>query len=427
MLFLHELKNTDPDHLVFLINQLYKVLMKKIILFISFFIVTSTSWSRPEYAVSHQYVNCTQCHQSPLGGGMRNSNGKDYGSHSYWPGQQSKKEWFQIDVRSELVYTKGPTAERKGLVMMTTTPSFAIPITEVSSDILYKSTYILSYGLGLLDQGLRDSYIKLQSQQALGHTVLIGRFVPAFGLATDEHRTYTRLQSRSGIIDYEAGLGFSADPIHILHYDLAFTSGLQSGGASLSTNDSPYAYFANIRLNPMASTSFFGVSHSSHSTMKLIKPLTATSLYSSVSLTPLILKMTNKLLPINLLFEFVQSAGWNNTDYNPMMTSYFFPSSAATWYDSLKQSEALGTLFQINYDLTPKWILTYKAETFTPDTQFKGDYFEKHGFGVKHFVNSQMSFNVRVERAFSTRPGITESTNARAASNMGFILFHLWL
>lgn len=411
----------------------------KVILVPLLLLISHRLMARPEFAASNTYVNCTACHTSPTGGGPRNINGKNYGSHGQWVNELSKKEWFHLDSRMQGFYSKSPLSTRRGLTLMNMTPAGTIPVLTNEKTGITEATVVVSYGLGLADTGVKDSYVlftPFEDQEKTTHFtaplrhIMVGRFLPAFGLATDEHRTFTRVQSRSTIIDYEAGINFSGDPVYSFHYDLAFTSGFQSGGQiTPAVDDSPYGIFANIRWNPFHSTFFIGTSYMFHGSERVNYPIEATSLYTVYAYDQLMSGLFKTPISGSIMLEAVYSQGMNNVTDFPYryLTSDFFPDSVSSWRDSLAESRSLGTMVQLNYNLNSKWTLLYKQESFIPDLEWKGDQFERHGFGVKYILNSQMDLNFRVERSFSTRPDVTESSGARAANNMGFIMFHLWI
>ncbi len=401
--------------------------VNSVFIFIFLNLILSLSWARPEYAAQHTYVSCTMCHESPFGGGIRKIQGKLYGSRDYWPSALSNQEWFQVDYRAEIAYSKSPSATRKGLILMSTTPSVHVPVIKDQESEVEKVSLIASYGLGMLDQGLRDSYIlftmgKGPEDNPLSYLVL-GRFQPAFGLATDEHRTYTRLVSKTTIMDYEGGVALAGDPDVRFHYDLALTSGLQSGGSALATNDSPWGFFANFRWNPFREPFFMGASYTTAGTQTLKYPLEAASLFAVIATD----KYTNAKVRGSILAELVSAHGWNNTNLNANMSMYFLPTTDTAWSDALVDSRSLSGSLQLNYELTSRWILVYKQEQFIPDINWSADAFYKYAYGFKHYVNSNMDINVRYEKAFSTRPGITEVGAVRGSVDMTYVLFHLWI
>lgn len=387
----------------------------------------SLSWARPEYAAQNTYVSCTMCHQSPFGGGIRKIQGKLFGSKDFWPSEFSNQDWFQIDYRAEAVYSKGPAATRRGLILMSTTPSVHVPVVKDKETGIESVSLIASHGLGMLDVGLRDSYVLFSlgngvQEKPITHIVL-GRFLPAFGLATDEHRTYTRMASRTGIMDYEAGVGIAGDPDVRFHYDVAFTSGLQSGGSSLATDDSPWGFYANFRWNPFREPFFMGASYTTAGTQAVKYPLEAASIFAVYATD----KVSNNKVRGSILAELVSAHGWNNTNLNGIMNLYFFPSTDTAWSDALKDSRSLIGSLQLNYELTPRWVLVYKQEQFIPDVNWSADGFYKYAYGFKHYLNSNADIDFRYENAFSTRPGVTEAGLVRGAVDMTFVFFHLWI
>ncbi len=395
--------------------------MKKQILTLSLFILgAGSAFARPEYAVRHTYVSCTQCHVSPTGGGHRNLNGKHYGSFGQGLSEFSKNAWFQLDMRSEAVNTKSATTQGRGILIMTTTPSVHAPVVVDPASQSEKMGFVASYGLGMLDTGLKDSYVLFQTGNEYLQSIQVGRFQMPFGLLTDEHRTYTRMQVKSTVKDYESGFVGSSDLGAGFHYDLALTSGsfTSAGGSMTTSDDAPYTALLNVRWNPFGNAFFLGASSMKNGSYKY-SDTNASSLYFATN--------TNELsIPGVISGEFVWSQGWNNSTINSNM-SYFVASSDATWGASIADSKAFGSNLQWMIDLSPSLILQVKAERFIPDTSYQADHFNRYGVGFKYRMNGQASVLGRYEKSLSTREGAQEAGNTKAVTDFAYFLLHVWI
>lgn len=382
-------------------------------------------FARPEFALKNNFVSCTVCHQSPVGGGIRNLQGKLYGSHGMKSAKIAEKlDWLQFDLRSEIFQEKN-SVDRKGVMLMTATPSVAIPLQfeETGSPPL---TLVLSYGLGRLDTGLGETFVKLNSdpdpQNQFFENIIFGRLLPPFGLMTDEHRTYTRLATLSTSRDYEMGVMLSGTPSHTVHYDLAFTNGTQ--GDIPVSEDAPWGAFVNIRMMPYLGPLMYGLSYSRHGTQKVKIQPEAYDLYALYSFG----KDYNKF-PVTLISEFVAARGWNNATLNSGSTGgigYFIPTSEAGWQTVLNDSQSNSLMVQANIDFSQNWVGIIKTEQFTPDINFRGDSFYRTGYGFKWYINGQSSLQARYETAAATRPGITEAGKVKAVGESWFLFYHLW-
>lgn len=395
--------------------------------------------ARPEFAAQYTYVSCTMCHVNPAGGGIRKIEGKLYASRIFAPSEWSKQAWFQFDSRSQVAYAKRTaSAERKGVMIMTTTPAVHLPVVKKPSTGQDEVEVVFSHGLGLANTGLMDAYLLFNYGQGPSlkaptgekanverplHSILVGQFIAPFGLATDEHRTYTRIMTKSTVRDYQSGLLLSGDPDVRFHYDLALSAGLQT--ASALATDSPWGLYANMRWNPFRAPMFFGMSYAQVGTQKVAYPLEAASM-SMVLTTD---QATNGTLTGALLAEVTWAHGWNNSLVNGGLTGigYFIPDTETNWQTALNDSRSLGYLLQYNWNLSQTWQIQLKQEQFIPDERYTGDVFNRTGLGFRHYLNSNMSLTGRVEKSDSTRPGITETGNVRAVDNMAYLLLHLWI
>lgn len=390
----------------------------KLFLLLIFFAVEG--FARVEYALKNRFISCTQCHVNPAGGGIRNLSGKLYGSGNFKPGVFSKNSFFQADVRQAAQMTQTETRSRRGFLVMTTNLAVHIPIIE-SKDEPLSYSFVAANGFGLLESGLRESYlfIRSNSENPAFEGLLIGRVTPLFGLPTEEHRTYTRLQTRSSLAkrDIESGLQFSSSGSYF-HYDIQLTSGDKDGGATSATNESPWGATLNLRLLPWHGPIMLGASTSRHRLQAIDKELKATSVWLGWSL--------DRILPISFFAEIVRAKSWNNPTANPQISN-FIPSSDSAYQNAVSDSESEGVLFLANYEASRSWSLMAKAEQFIPDIDYKSDSFIRYGVGGKWQFNSNMNLQVRHENSYSTRPGYTQAGIVTATEKFNYALLHIWL
>lgn len=390
-------------------------------------LVCLLSEARPEYALLNNYVSCNVCHVSPVGGGIRNLQGKLFGGHSKKTSKITQKvDWLQVDFRTEAFQAKN-SATRKGLLVMTTTPSVNVPVNFDDESGTPPMSFVLSYGLGRLDVGLSESYLltklNAESDYSWFDNLLVGRFLPPFGLATDEHRTFTRMATLSTNRDFETGFMLSGTPNYYFHYDFALTNGLQ--GDSPVADDAPWGAFFAARSIPKLGPVMLGTSYSRHGTQKVRVQPEALDLYALWSLE----KSYGKL-PLTLIGEVTWAYGWNNSLINTGGTggiNNFIPTTETAWQAGVNESKSQASLLSAQWTMNPSWVWIYRMEQFTPDVNFTADSFYRYGYGAKWFVNGQMNLQARYETAFSTRPGITEAGVVRAVGEAYYLLLHFWL
>lgn len=383
--------------------------------------------ARPEYAARHNYVNCQLCHVSPFGGGARNINGKFYGSHEYPFNSFSKQDLVSFETRLEAFYSKG-AATTRGLFFMTADPTFNIPLTQ-GEDGKSLDRFVFSLGLAPLESKNnkeREGYFLHEfakpGEEKYFSTLSLGRFLLPFGLMTDEHRTYTKLQTKTSNFDYEMGVGLTGDPHFKFHWDFALTGGSPAqGGSSPILNDSPYGALLNFRYHPLKHPGFFGLSYYTLNSDSYKKPMEAYSIYNVVSLESLLNR------PIQWQLELTYADGFSNPQVNTYMNRFFIPSTDTAWNDTLKDAKSYGVYSLLSYELNSRWQLQYKYDQFIPDNRYLADSFSRNSAGIKHFLNSNMDVNFRLEQSNSTRPGLTEEASLPTVVNSAFVLLHGWL
>lgn len=394
------------------------------IAFILFSFFTIFANARPEYAAQHGLVSCTLCHQNPVGGGIRKLQGKAYGSHGYEQADLSKQDFWQFDARAEFASKHNNQQDSRGFLVMTNNVGLNAPVLKDPETHVDRLNMVVDYGTGLLSSGLLSAYGIYQVDTDTLHrplsSVMVGRFYTPFGLATDEHRTYTRRMSKTSMNDFEAGALFSGDPWTRLHYDLALTNGVGQDGAKLATNDNPWGLIANLRMNPFAEPMFVGLSYAVHN-MDTHYALQMASLYFVFSTD----KWTGGALKGSFSGEVVSTQGWNNSAYNSYVNTDFINDKA--WQAALVDSRAIGFNLLWQIQLSEKWQLQIKQEQFQPDSSYAGDIFNRTGVGIKHFLRSNLDYTFRLENSYSTRAGMNDAANVNGVGKMAFLLFHLWI
>ena len=403
--------------------------MKTIFAFLIVALGCGVAQARVEYAVRNGFVSCMQCHVSPAGAGIRNMGGKLYGFKNYVANPLSQSELYQADVRSAFMHTSSDKLpSRRGFMVMSTNGAVSLPV--VKSDDGWSMGFVGSYGFGMLESGLRDSYAIFTAPGGKGlvDAILVGRTKPAFGLATDEHRTYVRLQSRTtyALRDFETGVMVSGTPLYSFHYDLMLTSGektLAGSGGSSGSSTSPWGLYVNLRMIPFHGPLTLGASYNQQGNQNLNYDAEAMSVSAGVALE----KLTFGLLPGTFLVEGARAHGWNNQTMNPSLASTFGAAAQAGWFTAFADAWSEALLAQLSLDLSQHLTALGKAEQFTPDTSYPGDSFFRYGAGLRWYMNSNANLQLMYESSYSSRAGLNSSSGVPAVENFTYLLLHLWL
>ncbi len=400
-------------------------IFKNILFFVVVFLFAriDSSLARPEYAVKYGIVNCTACHTSPFGGGVRNVYGKQYDEHNLGNGYTSYQDIASLDMRAIALYPAKAEQTQNGLALMEVAPTGNIPITKTGDKV--DSRVVISYGLGGLAPGLREAYALFytadEKENAWLNSLTVGKFVAPFGLLTEEHRTYTKMMTQTTENNFEMGGAISGDPHERVHYDFALTNGFQSGGA-FTNNDLSYALIGNVRWNPPSMPFFVGASGALHRTLttKSYNPY-ADVLYAALSLD----RLTRNRLNGSIQTEVVWARGWNANPPNSNIT-YFIPSTQTSFMNAILDTQSFGWYLLFNYDLTSRLALVYKLDEYMPNSRYASDAFIRYGYGFKYFISSNIDILTRYEQSIAGRPGVYY-TDSQAARNDFYIMMHLWL
>jgi hypothetical protein len=277
--------------------------------------------------------------------------------------------------------------------------------------------------------GPRDAYLRWQLGADAGHMpthVTIGRFYVPFGLLTDEHRAYTRIQTNMTLNSYVMGAALSSNLTESVHFDVALANDFQTGGA-FNTGDIPWGVVANARWNPEGFPMLFGISGNYERTFRAPDPF-AGSLYTVLSVD----RLTDNKVSGSLSFEGVVADNWNNPTLNtglsnPGLSQFFIPQESAAYFATTLESTSLGFLGQAKYNLSNVWTLLYRFDYLALDAQSLGTHFTRHALGFEAYLNSNLIWQTRYERA-STPSAILPQDNAPlGAQDAIFTMLRVWI
>lgn len=375
------------------------------------FLSVDTVWARPEYALRLGNNRCTNCHFSPAGGGPLNLNGKYYGANGFRLSPFSAQEYAGGEARFNYYAGDKHTQTRGGLGAMVGSVWASIPVSENqsgSAEFRLVGEHNIS---GYSASGPRNLYllrhIKDQTRKSwLPQDILFGRFIPPYGVMTDEHRTYVRLQTASA---WHTGLRMgamaSSNPYEWFHYDLAIVNGQENNGTSPATAQATqWGGLANLRFTPAGLGVMFGLSGAFYEASENDTSRSSRSAYTGLSFH----RLTKERFKATLLVEYAEAVNWNTTSF----ANYFVSDTA--YATSLNGAESAGWLAQLNWEVSRLVTLQYKYDRVELDRNFPGDLYQRHGFGFKHMFGPNMWFMMRYENAMSSRPGEEEGTKMGA-------------
>jgi hypothetical protein len=382
--------------------------------------------ARMEYALEHHIVSCTACHVSPLGAGLRNVDGKLFGSRFDMPGEWSRQDLWSVDARAISYYPQGGTNSRQGTALMMASGGVNIPVQKKQNGSELR--FAANYSVGVVLEGPRDIYGMWQSGpiEESPYYVQIGRINAPFGILTDEHRTFTKLLTRTEIFDFEFG-GLLSKDIQNFHYDFAVSNGAQTGGQFNSntpaSGDATSAGFLNARWMPSSVPIVIGVSGDYQNRILLNRNPYAVATYFGISLD----RMTKNSISGSLLAEAVYAEHFADPIVNPSnINRYFVPQSDTSYLATIADAPAIAWTTQLNLNLFTRWVAQYKLESLTFNPQYSGDRYLRHGVGFKYYADSNIIIMSRYEFADVGRPEI-KGQNVYAAENAYWAMLQLWL
>ena len=378
--------------------------------------------ARPEFAARHGITRCTGCHVSPVGGGPRNMNGKQYGAHNFALSSFSQQDFLSLDFRGIYYRPDKGHVNSGGMGIMASEISANLPI---SKSVKNEFRIVTSYNLGGFTGGggERDAYVLWKTGEKnslLPQYIAIGRMHPPFGLLTDEHRTYARIQTKTTWNDFDMAVLFSSNPFESLHYDLAFVNGERSGGKKFSNGDAEnFGAILNLRWTPTLPV-VLGSSFSTYD-RKVVSPVgdelvetssvtaTATSMYMILPLD----RLTNYSISGFVNVEYSTAENWNfvledNWVTNPDYQALIEDKNSSSFY------------IKFGYELSQNWLLVYKFDELILDTEFPTDYYQRHGIGSEHHLDANTILKLRVENALARPKGENEGAQRGKGALSGF-------
>lgn len=364
------------------------------LLLTALFAVMSFPWvarAYPDYAILHHINSCTACHESPVGGGPRNKNGKLYGAHGFKLNPFLINDLVSADFRAMYFYPQHVTQTKSGFGLMAGNVAAHIPL-----DPDKKFKLVIEHNLaGFSGAPNRDTYLLYQfhppETARWVSSVLAGRFRLPFGLVTDEHRTYTKVQTRTSYIDLWGGALLSGDPSLNFHYDFALINGEATGAASL--NNAQAARWGEVlNLRWMLNSVLLGGSVM-HVDRGRDPSMGASAVYGLWSLQ----RMSDGAIPVTLRLEYDRS--WKN-DAN--LQAGFVSDPA--YQTSLASATSEGIWAQANWYLSSRFWIIYKFDWLKPDRVYPADFYERHGLGFNWVIGPDVMIQTRGELARATHP-----------------------
>lgn len=371
------------------------------------------SLALPQYAVRYNVINCTACHISPVGGGPRNINGKLFGAHGYEMNPQLAQKHFAADFRAMYYQPEKSTESKGGAGIMSGSLSL-----NVALDKAEKVQLVMEHNIaGFAAAGFRDTYalFKFADEEGKASAVdslLVGRFRLPFGIITDEHRTYTRVQTATEWFSYETGLLLSGTPTDKVHYDIAMVNGDKSPGAALGSGQAT-RFGGGFNLRYMPGPVLLGLSTSFYEPAAPAKTRRASSFYGMLSVA----RWTDERVPVDIRVEHTLAEGWSDHLAQGFVSDPSYLAALAT-------SDSEAWLVGLDYALNPHWTLIYKYDLLTPDKSFRADVYERHGVGFRWALASNTLLQFRTEIARATHPS-EQSRASSAAQNATYGILQL--
>jgi len=397
------------------------------------FLITALQWrvayARPEYAAQEK-LNCTSCHVAAWGGGPRTVFGKSFGSHGHSPLPTSFTDLYYADARVIAYYPTETLREpRRGLALMQASATANVPLKIVKEESGDTRVVATLNSAPLSGTQIREAYIRHSMRSGSEDKRVyftVGRFYVPFGALTDEHRTYTRIQTNMTLNNYNVGGAVSADFSHDMHGDLALVNDFQTDG-QFSTRDLSGGSVLSLRWNPRTLPFLLGVSANYQYLSRSLDPF-ATSAYAVVSLD----QISKNVLKGSVTFERVDAKNWNSSQVNtgginPQLQDFFLSATSdAAYRQSIQTSWSEGYYVWVRYRWSPYWNTFYKFDYLDLEARRSGGRFTRHGVGVEFYPWSNLIVNARFEKATIGRTESELSQTLSSQDNIN-VMVRLWL
>lgn len=383
---------------------------------LSLTIFATNSHARPDYAVKYKINRCTQCHLSPAGGGIRNSAGKYFGYRGQFK-QKSKSVNFDnlyADLKSIYYAPENTTSSKGGYGTMAAIVGGHFDVTQFSEKKNIKLVLQQNVG-GFGGSTVMDTFVRFQNYQDIEYNllkpqyVLVGRFHSPFGLLTDEHRSYVKIQTNNHWRNLDSGALISSDINENIHYDLALVNGnTKSGGTGFSESGATlWGHVFNLRWLPSKLPFMLGASSSTHKTIAGKADLSANALYILVDLPSISYSLPN----MTVSFEYVTAS-----NYNPSLASSGLISDNS-YATSVATADSKGYTSMLNWDISDKWSLQFKHDFLALNKEFLSDGYTRNGIGFKYLFAPNAFVMIRHEEAKAGQPN--EKSGSASVGNSG--------
>lgn len=361
-----------------------------------------------DFAIRYNQISCTSCHFNPVGGGPLKRSGKLFQTSQFKTTPLDLQNYISADLIGLAFIPENPKTSKGGLGLMGGSMAVHIPLTDRKNSFLVIENNIAGFALA----PLRDTYVLYnfykEAEYKLFESLLIGRFRSPFGLVSNEHRTYTRLQTGTRWFDFETGILLSGTPNSKIHYDLALVNGKNFSGEGLNTGQAnEWGSIFNIRIMP----SFFLLGSSvSYYKSNPAEISHSWSIYSVISLA----RLNYNLVPATLKLEYAESKGFNSILNQG-------DASDPNYVNSIVNSKSQGLLVRLDWLLTTKFTLIYKYDWLTPDADYPIDNYQRHGLGFRWNISPFTYLSFRSEIAKATHPS-EKSKSGQLAQNANFLI-----
>ncbi|PWU21344.1 MAG: hypothetical protein C5B49_02810 [Bdellovibrio sp.] len=359
---------------------------------------STAAWARINYALKMANNKCTACHLASAGAGPKTLNGKLYGAREWAMHPFLRQSYAGADVKFlYLDPTQKQDETRSGLMNMATNIWASVPITPEEGDQGLRIVAEQNFSSAATTTA-RNLYLRWAPTDETGTSwlpqyIFLGRFLPPFGIVTDEHDTYVRMQTGTmWNFGLRMGALFSANPVDSIHYDIALLNGQQNTGTLVAGEAAMWGTVLNLRWMPSTLPFLIGASASYYSPAPNSYDRSAQSVYFGLSFE----RLTGQRVPVQLLAEYAVARNWNSLIPGSFATADYLSQNA--------QADSVGGLTEIDWDLNLKTTLIAKYDYLLLNKGFSGDAFQKYSLGVKRWFGPNLWFMVRYDKAVANKP-----------------------
>lgn len=341
-----------------------------------------------QYALKYNQHSCAVCHFSPAGGGPKTRAGKLFGAHNLAINPIFANPYVSADFRALYYWPQETGASKDGMGIMSGSVAGHASLDEKERVVL-----VLEHNIaGFSAAPYRDTYALFRIPRRWAESLMVGRFRVPFGIVTDEHRTYTRVQTQTEWYSFETGAMLSGNPTRHLHYDWAVVNGTHSTGSSMAAGQAGHwGTVLNLRYLRApylagASGSYFNSGAGGRTRSR------AGSAYGAF--------IWNRW---TLLGEFVRAEGFNSNLARGFVSNPLYG-------ETLANAVSHGVFALLEYEFTERLYGIYKFDLLTPDRDFPADQFERHGLGFRWNLAPFVWLQARIEKARASHPSERRGT-----------------